>query len=86
MNEKDIEALQTIKRELGLYHGSTKLKNIPQVVTPALYHNLSAHFSLSLDQTISEVVSKINNTLSVESIALQFVAFQKAIADNKITR
>jgi hypothetical protein len=83
MNQKNFEELQIIKEKLQEYHGATKLQNIPEIASSTLYQNLTTGIMVSLDQTVSEVLQKINIALSAESVILQFVKFQEQL-DKKV--
>ena len=66
-----------MRDQLHVFHGATKLQNIPEIASSALYQNLMGTIQVSLNQTVSEVLKKINDTLSLESVILQFKKFQE---------
>jgi len=78
------QQLQTIKEKLQQYHGATKLQNIPEITSSALYQNLFTTITISLDQTVSEVLKKINDALNTDSIIFQFGRFQEQLKKKAI--
>jgi len=82
--KEKIQQLQTIKEKLQQYHGATKLQNIPEITSSVLYQNLSTNIIISLDQTVSDVLKKINDALYADSIVFQFGRFQKQLKKKAI--
>lgn len=84
MEKKDFQSLASAKEELQAYHGATKLQNIPEFTSSELYQSLTMGISVSLDQTVSQVLARINDALSEKSIFSQLLRFQKARDDKLI--
>ena len=84
MDKHIFQDLCALKEGLQEYHGATKLQNIPEIAACALHQTLTAHITISLDQTVSQVLQKINDVLSIESVVLQFGTFQKQMRNNSI--
>jgi len=78
MDQKKFQELQTIKEQLQEHHGATRLQNIPEFTSSALYKDLTQTSTIgySLDITVSAVIQRIDDILSAESIILQFAKYQ----------
>jgi hypothetical protein len=76
--------LSNLKHQLQEYHGGTKLKNIPEITSSALFQSITPTIMISLDQTVSDVIKKLNDALSTESVILQFGKFQEQMRNKAI--
>jgi len=86
MDQKKFQELQTIKEQLQEHHGATRLQNIPEFTSSALYKDLTQTSTIgySLDITVSAVIQRIDDILSAESIILQFAKYQWQMRNKSI--
>lgn len=84
MDHEKFTTLVDIKERLQAYHGATKLRNIPEASSFALFLNLSADTAVTLDQTVNDVLKRIYTTLNTESMISQFWPYQKAMKTKSI--
>lgn len=84
MNTQDVSSLSSLKEQLRLYHGATKLKNIPELVSSELFQTLLSRVPVSLEQTVADITKRIDDALSAESVISQFQRFQQESAHKHI--
>lgn len=84
MDHEKFTTLVDIKERLQAYHGATKLRNIPEASSFALFLNLSVDTTITLDQTVNDVLKRIHATLNTESIISQFWPYQRAMKAKSI--
>lgn len=80
-DEMDINQLYTIRDTIAPCHGGSLLKNIPELAGFDLLAILGPSYP---KMTVSQTLTKLSDTLTAESVILQFGSFQAAMKKGTI--
>lgn len=80
-DEMDINQLYTIRDTIAPCHGRSLLQNIPELAGFDLLAILGPSYP---KMTVSQTLTKLSDTLTAESVILQFGRFQAAMKKGTI--